>query len=200
MLSNLQKQKVHDDVKRSAMSETESAGETSKGSYISALLKQKSSEDDKTCEVRISGKPELKSVSSEKKPRQLDIIQHEEKAMISIMVHLEIQKEAITSATRMGKFRPESIRPRIFLVKFCDKMTAYKVLASAFRKKQYDGTADEKFKVYIGNSLNKTEQEQERKILKKRRSLIEENTDPSRLKVRNLELFLDGAVVDLSEC
>ena len=72
------------------MSETQSAGETSKGSYISALLKQKSSEDDKTCEVRISGIPEFKSVSSEKKPRQLDIIQHEEKAMISIMEHLKI--------------------------------------------------------------------------------------------------------------
>ena len=28
---------------------------------------------------------------------------------------------------------------------------------------------------------------------------IEENTHPSRLKVRNLELFLDGAVLDLSE-
>ena len=53
-------------------------------------------------EVRISGIPEFKSVSSEKKPRQLDIKQHEEKAMISIMEHLEIQKEAITSATRMG--------------------------------------------------------------------------------------------------
>ena len=132
---------VYDDVKGSAMSETRSAGETSKGSYISALLKQKSSEDDKTCEVRISGIPEFESVSSEKKLRQLDIIQHEEKAMISIMEHLEIQKEAITSATRMGKFRPESIRPRTFLVKFRDKLTAYKALASAFRLKQYDGTA-----------------------------------------------------------
>ena len=59
---------------------------------------------------------------------------------------------------------------------------------------------DEKFEVYISKSLNKTEQEKERKVLKKRRSLIEENTDPSRLKNRNLELFLDGAVVDLSEC
>ena len=98
----------------------------------------------------------------------------------------------------MEKFRPESSRPRTFLVKFCDKMTAYKVLAKAFRLKQYAGTADEKFKVYISKSLNKTEQEQESKILK--RSLIEENTDPSRLKIRNLELFLDGAVVDLSEC
>ena len=76
--------------------------------------------------------------------------------MISIMEHLEIQKEAITSATRMGKFRPESIRPRTFLVKFRDKMTAYKVLASAFRLKQYDGTADENFKEYIIKSLNKT--------------------------------------------
>ena len=81
-------------------------------------MKQKSSEDDKTCEVRISGIPEFKSVSSEKKPRQLDIIQHEEKAMIAIMEHLEIQKEAIT---HMGKFRPESIRPRTFLVKFRKK-------------------------------------------------------------------------------
>ena len=106
--------KVHDDVKGSAMSETRSAGETSKGSYISALLKQKSSEDDKTCEVRISGIPEFKSVSSEKNPRQLNIIQLEEKAMISIMEHLEIQKEAITSATCMGKFRSESIRSRTF--------------------------------------------------------------------------------------
>ena len=79
-------------------------------------------------------------------------------------------------------------------------MTAYKVLASAFRLKQYDGTADEKLKVYISKSLNKTEQEQERKILKKRRSLIKENTDPSRWKIRNLDLLLDGAVVDLKEC
>ena len=83
---------MHDDVKGSAISETQSAGETSKGSYISALLKQKSSEDDKTCEVRISGIPEFKSVSSE-----------------HLMEHLEIQKEATTSATRMGKFRPEPI-------------------------------------------------------------------------------------------
>ena len=86
--------------------------------------------------MRISGIPEFKSVSSEKKPRQLDIIQHEEKAMISIMEHLELQKEAITSATRMGQFGPESIRPRTFLVTFRDKLTAYKVLASAFRLKQ----------------------------------------------------------------
>ena len=76
---------------------------------------------------------------------------------------------------------------------------AYKVLAIAFRLKQYDGTAEEKFNVYISKSLNKTVEEQERKIFKKRRSLIEENTDPSRLKFRKLELFLDGAVVDLSE-
>ena len=100
----------------------------------------------------------------------------------------------------MGKFRPESTRPRTFLVKFCDKVTAYKVLTIAFRLKQYDGTADEKCKVYISKSLNKTEQEHEHKILKRRRSLIEENTDPSRLKIRNLELFLDETVVDLSEC
>ena len=146
--------------------------------------------------MRISGRPQFKSVSSVKKPKQLDIKEHEETAMLSIMEHLEIQKEAITSATRMGKFRPESIRPRTFLVNFRDKMTAYKVLASAFRLKQYDGSTDEKFKVYISKSLNKTEQEQERK---KRRSLIEENTDPSRLKIRELELFLDGAVVDLSD-
>ena len=39
--------KVHDDVIGSEMSEMRSAGETSKGSYISALLKQKSSKDDK---------------------------------------------------------------------------------------------------------------------------------------------------------
>ena len=127
-------------------------------------------------------------------------MQPEEKAMISIMEQLEVQKEAITSATRMEKLRPELIRPRTFLVRFREKTTAYKVLASAFRLKRYDGTADEKFEVYISKSLNKTEQEQEHKILKKRRSLIEENTDPSRLKIRNLELFLDRTVVDLSEC
>ena len=127
-------------------------------------------------------------------------MQPEEKAMISIMEQLEVQKEAITSATRMEKLRTELIRPRTFLVRFREKTTAYKVLASAFRLKRYDGTADEKFEVYISKSLNKTEQEQEHKILKKRRSLIEENTDPSRLKIRNLELFLDRTVVDLSEC
>ena len=42
----------------------------------------------------------------------------------------------------MGKFRPESIRPRTFLIMFSDKMTAYKVLASDFRLKQYNGTTD----------------------------------------------------------
>ena len=46
--------KVHDDVKDQQCQKHNQQGETSKGSYISALLNQKSSEDDKTCEVRIS--------------------------------------------------------------------------------------------------------------------------------------------------
>ena len=48
-------------------------------------------------------------------------MQREEKAMISIMEQLEVQEEAITSATRMGKLRPESIRPGTFLVRFREK-------------------------------------------------------------------------------
>ena len=80
--------------------------------------------------------------------------------MNSIMNYMEPQKDSKTSTIRLGKYKPDSNRPKTKIVKFRNRMTANKVLASAFiRLKQYHGTPEEKLKVYFSKSLNETEQD-----------------------------------------
>ena len=46
--------------------------------------------------------------------------------------------------------------------------------------------------IWISPDLSKEERLLEKKVLKKRRELIDAKTDRKRIKVRNLTLFLDG--------
>ena len=49
--------------------------------------------------------------------------------------------------------------------------------------------------IWISPDLSKEERLLERKVLKKRRELIDAKTDRKRIEVRNLTLFLDGEAV-----
>ena len=82
---------------------------------------------------------------------------------------------------------------------FKTELVVNKIFARANKLTFYecDGILD-KYKVFISKSLSKTEQELENKLLKKRRELINEGNQPSTLRIRNFELFLNDRRVHLN--
>ena len=83
------------------------------------------------------------------------------------------------------------------LVRFRDKFTAEKTLARASMLKTFTGTyKNKKYFAYISKSLSKEEQEKENAILRKRRDLINEGVKPENIKIRNLELIVNGVKTD----
>ena len=67
--------------------------------------------------------------------------------------------------------------------------------------KDYSNTYNQKvYKVYLSKSLKRDEIKIEKKLLEKRRFLIDnENVKPKDLKIKNLELFKNGVKVQLED-
>ena len=153
--------------------------------------------NERSIELRVSGIPEFKS--SHAKSNRSEQIDYEEKSIASIVKYLECEDDCIKSFNRLGKYQPNATRPRTLLVKFKTELVVNKILARANKLRFYEGDGiQDKYKVFISKSLSKTEQELENKLLKKRRELINEGNQPSTLRIRNFELFLNDRRVDLN--
>ena len=165
-------------------------------SFASIVKQVQSSSTNFENEIRISGVPELTSATPEK-PKRIDIFEHDESNLNTVLNHLGIPNDHVASTARLGKFNPTSTRPRTMLVRFRDKFTAEKTLARASMLKTFTGTyKNEKYFAYISKSLSKEEQEKENAILRKRRDLINEGVKPENIKIRNLELIVNGVKTD----
>ena len=94
----------------------------------------------------------------------------------------------VNSVIRAGKFDKQ--RHRMMIVELTTRSDAELLVSKAMMDKL--GTSSD---IWTSPDLSKEERLLERKVLKKRRELIDAKTDRKRIKVRNLTLFLDGEAV-----
>ena len=114
----------------------------------------------------------------------------ENKQVKSICCRLGVQP-TITNMKRLGKFNAQRKRPRTILVTFSNAWDARLLLAKAYLLKDLDEA------VFFSKALSTQEIEDENKILKKRRELIESGIDPDELKLRSLKLYHKGEQVNI---
>ena len=86
------------------------------------------------------------------------------------------------------------------LVKFQNSYNVETLLARASMLKNYEREYEcEKYKVYLSKSLNREQQLHEKKLLKKRRELVnQENCDPKQINNRKGILYLNRKSVELT--
>ena len=76
-------------------------------------------------------------------------------------------------------------KPRQLLVKFRNMYTVDKIQARASMLKTYEPRyMGVNYAVFISKSLNKDEQEKEQQLLKRRRELLNNGSDPKSIKIR----------------
>ena len=135
------------------------------------------------------------------KPARKEIFDHDEILLSHVTDFLGVNSAEISSFRRLGKYNAESSRPRQILVKFSHALTVDKILARSAMLKMYEPTYnDKKYLVFVSKSLNKTEQEKEQKLLKKRREILDSGTvDPRNVRIRRGILLVNAKSVEIEE-
>ena len=95
---------------------------------------------------------------------------------------------------RLGEFKRERKKPRTLLVTVANEHEARLALAKSIEHREELA----KRNVYLLPALSKEDALKENLILKKRRELLTEGVPRDKLKIRNLELFNDGAKVEIA--
>ena len=155
-------------------------------------------------ELRFSSLPELKlqkkELNKENGEKRKLIFEHEDNMICEVANYLGIDKIEISGFHRLGKFDAASTLTRQKLVKFKNRYNVKKLLVRASMLKNYDPEyACEKYKVYLSKSLNREQQLHEKKLLKKRRELInQENCGPKQINIRSGILYLIRKPVELT--
>ena len=149
-------------------------------------------------EIRISGIPELQKIDNNQrsiKPSGDEIVSYECKQIETVLKQLDEPSSCITNIRRLGRFDNTKKRPRTILLTVDNAWTARKILARAPMLKdfQLDGNA-----IFISKSLSIVDQEKERKLLLKRRELIESGHDRKNIKIRNQTLLLNNTEVQIN--
>jgi len=107
-----------------------------------------------------------------------------------IIKHIGKNNVKVTDSFRLGKFKKENKRPRSILVTFSSVWDRNIVLQSAFTLSSYD------VEVYISPALTVTEMEIEKKLLKKRRELIDSGIERKTIKIRKMQLYVGDKAVE----
>ena len=110
------------------------------------------------------------------------------KKVKNIALKLGFEELRINGVIRAGKYDPD--KDRTLIVELTSRTDAELLVSKAILDKF--GT---KNNVYISPDLTREERLEERKVLKKRRELINTGTDKNSIKIRNLKLLVDGVVV-----
>ena len=96
----------------------------------------------------------------------------------------------IEDCRRLGKFTPGKNRP--ILVTFSSVWDVRKLRSKAIEQKLYQRDG-----ILIVPELSYDDRQVEKKLLKKRYDLMSNGTEKSRIKIKDLILYVDGQIVDL---
>ena len=127
------------------------------------------------------------------KPRDVNLVQTHEK-LEDILGTIGV-KPKIVQFKRLGTFNKERKKPRTLLVTLENPAAVNLVIAKS------TGKRDEmkEMNIFLSRALSKEDSIKENLCLKRRREMLEEGVPREQLKIRNLELFHDGAKVQLNQ-
>lgn len=108
----------------------------------------------------------------------------------SVLEKLQVQP-VISHVQRLGKFDLKRVKPRTVLVTVTSNWDVRKVLAKS--RQQWSTLAEEG--IFILPALSKEESDKENQCLKLRREYINNGTPKENIKIKNFELFVNGAKV-----
>ena len=100
----------------------------------------------------------------------------------------------VKEVKRLGEFKRERKKPRTLLVTVANEHEARLALAKIIEHRKELA----KRNIYLLPALSKEDALKENLILKKKRELLTEGVPRDKLKIRNLELFNDGAKVEIA--
>ena len=150
------------------------------------------------CQISIDGIPEA-TTSSPENPDNTTSIVNQEAAKVKEVLDFLDERPTIVDARRLGKFKPSFIekrtRPRSTLLTVANVWEAKQILGKASLLRGFT-----KFKAFLSPSLSQEDIIKERKVLKKRRELINSGVQAKSLKIKNFQLFLDNVLVDDLTC
>ena len=120
------------------------------------------------------------------------ILNHEMDAVNEVLTHLE-ESPQIMDIKRLGKFVRNKERPRAVILTLSSAWDVRKILSKAPKMKNFHKP------IFINRMLSPEEKLIENRILQIRRDLLNQGTERSLIKIRDLKLFVDGKEIDLSD-
>ena len=120
------------------------------------------------------------------------ILNHEMDAVNEVLTHLE-ESLQIMDIKRLGKFVRNKERPRAVILTLSSAWDVRKILSKAPKMKNFHKP------IFINRMLSPEEKLIENRILQIRRDLLNQGTERSLIKIRDLKLFVDGKEIDLSD-
>ena len=127
------------------------------------------------------------------KPRDVNLVQTHEK-LEKILENIG-DKPKIVQYKRLGTFNKESTKPRTLLVTLENPAAVNLVIAKSTEKRD----EMKEMNIFLSRALSKEDSIQENLCLKRCREMREEGAPHEILKIRHLELFHDGAKVQLNQ-
>ena len=127
------------------------------------------------------------------KPRDLNLVQTHEK-LEEILETIGV-KPKIVRFKRLGTFNKEKKKPRTLLITLENPAAINLMIAKSTEKRD----EMKEMNIFLSRALCKEDSIKENLCLKRRREMLEEGVPREKLKIRNLELFHDGAKVQLNQ-
>ena len=138
--------------------------------------------DNHRYQVKIMGVPENNlRFSNDRKLRDKEIIE-------DIATELNLHNVQVSDCHRNGKFNISKRRP--IIATFSSIWDARRMVSKSIERKLFQEKG-----ILVLAQLSPSDQEIERSLLAKRYTLINDGTDKSRTKIRNLKLYIDGKEV-----
>ena len=126
-------------------------------------------------------------------PRDVNLVQTHEK-LEEILGTIGV-KPKIVQFKRLRTFNKERKKPRTFLVTLENPAAVILVIAKSAEKRD----EMKEMNIFLSRALSKEDFIKENLCLKRSREMLEEGVTREKLKIRNLELFHDGAKVQLNQ-
>jgi len=120
----------------------------------------------------------------------IDRQKYEIEQVEKILNHMNKNNCKICDCFRLGKYNKNMHKPRSLLVTFASVWDRNIVIQSASSLSNYSS------EIFITPALSPQDMEKEKQILKKRWELIQSGTDRKQIRIKNLQLLVDGKIVD----
>ena len=163
-------------------------------SYINVNSPQNSKNNNNTTTHSIEHNVRVQGIHEDpNKPRDVNLVQTHEK-LEEILGTIGV-KPKIVQFKRLGTFNKERKKPRTLLVTLENSAAVILVIAKSTEKRD----KMKEMNIFLSRALSKEDSIKENLCLKRRREMLEEGVPREKRKVRNLELFHDGAKVQLNQ-